>query len=89
MTAHSPPTFTCIICQFVRGRFYHERSGPDKARPPVCTGCESEYAPRIREGAFGDRRIIQQGLALAEALRCEAAIMEWPPEWRKGYNAPA
>lgn len=73
--------FTCAICQrIVDMRWNHLRKGLNRIEPPVCRPCEREYARGIGKptaGSFKDRRNIEQGVALAEALRCEAARKTW------------
>jgi hypothetical protein len=83
------PDFMCAICQ--RGvQMRWNRRGPDAIRPPLCRYCEHDYsrgqgAPKV--GAFADRRIVTQGLALAEALRCEAARKTRPDLWEVFHRA--
>jgi hypothetical protein len=73
--------FMCAICQRqVDTRWNHLRKGLNRIEPPVCCPCEREYSRGIGKpasGSFKDRRNVAQGVALAEALRCEAARMTW------------
>lgn len=57
--------------------------GPSERIPPVCNYCELTYGARTRgarpgtRGAFRDRRLATQVMALAEALECEARQSIW------------
>lgn len=73
------PNFHCAICGMevcmrwtVRGRH--------RVMPPICPCCEHDYSKgtgKAQHGSFRDRREVVRGLALAEALRCEAARIQW------------
>lgn len=79
--------FECAVCRREISLRWNRR-GQDEIIPPICRSCEQEYARGIgppRHGAFRDRREVMRGFALAEALRCEAAWMQWPPEWRGSH----
>lgn len=73
------PDFTCAICQCnVEMRWSMGRRFDPLA--PICRYCEMEYGGNGRGqsgGAFRDRREVVRGMALAEALRCEAAQQKW------------
>jgi hypothetical protein len=77
--------FTCAICQrTVDTRWNHLRPGPDRIEPPVCRPCEREYSRGVGKpigGSFKDRRNVTQGVALAEALRTEAARQTWSVQY--------
>lgn len=75
----SEVAFTCAICQRAIDMRWNRR-GPDETIPPVCRYCEGEYSRGVGvpfAASFRDRRVIAQGFALAEALRCEAVRMTW------------
>lgn len=87
ITAHllsDEPSFVCAICQRAISIRWNGR-GRDAHIPPVCLSCERNYSQGIAlasHGAFRDRREVRRGLALAEALRCEAMRQTWPASWR-------
>ena len=81
MNRGSPFTllFTCAICERAVEDF-PDRNGRDRHLEPLCRYCEGAWTERtgkIREGAFMDRRKIMHVLALSNALRNTAGIMEW------------
>ena len=71
--------FDWAICQS-RVDMRWSRYRHDGPIAPVCRRCETYYG-RHRSvpmaGAFRDRREVRRGLALSEALRCEAAQQKW------------
>ena len=73
-------SFTCAICQREISLRWN-RKGRDETIPPICFYCEQEYGGKgvftSTAGAFRDRREVTRGLALAEALRSEAARKKW------------
>ena len=80
--------FTCAICERAVCMRWNS-VGVNEVIPPLCRYCESRYGPRSRWldgiGKFRDRRIVIQGLALAEALESEARSRFW---MESGYAAP-
>lgn len=75
--------FVCVICRRLKSMQYEHKLSRTTPIPPICFGCETEYAPMNRQcGSFMDRRKARQIGALAEALRCEAAYTEWPAHWK-------
>jgi len=51
---------------------------------PVCWSCECDYSKGVGKplgGTFRDRRNVARGIALAEALHCEAVRQTWPKSW--------
>ena len=72
--------FECAICQRRIDMRWNPRRGSGATLPPVCLYCEGIYSRghgKPSGGTFRDRRTVTQGLALAEALRCEAAHKKW------------
>lgn len=72
--------FACAICQrTICMRWNYGKR--DKIIPPICNICEQHYSSgygcSVKDGSFRDRREVTRGLALAEALRCEAATQQW------------
>lgn len=71
--------YTCAVClRLVPMRWEHHK--PTMPIWPLCRWCEGEYARGVGKptgGSFRDRREVARGFALAEALRCEAASLEW------------
>lgn len=79
----SAEDFTCAICERVISMRWNGR-GPGTIKPPLCLYCEGLYSQGVGKpsaGALGDRRMVRQGFALSEALRCEAARKSWPDRW--------
>lgn len=72
--------FICAVCQHPVSMTWNRR-GPDEIIPPLCRWCEGHYGRRDWRmdgaGTFRDRRIVRQGLALAEALASHASVKEW------------
>lgn len=71
--------FTCAICRRTISMRWN-RMGPGEIIPPVCLYCEGDFTRGVRKpeaGSFRDRRMVTQGLALAEALRTAAAHKKW------------
>ena len=75
--------YVCIICERKQdARWARHWKGRDRPRPPCCAHCERDYGRPAKDGAFGDRRTVGVGSALAEALACEAYRATWPEAWR-------
>lgn len=71
--------FRCAICQRDI-RDCPDRNGRDRHLSPICRGRERVWSERIGKptaGAMMDRRKAMQVVALSEALRSEAAAIEW------------
>lgn len=75
------PDFTCAICRrLVDMRFSYNPGRRDVALPPLCLWCEHDFSRGVGKpsaGSLRDRRIVRQGVALAEGLRTAAAHKQW------------
>jgi len=71
--------FTCAICERQIDTRWN-MPGRAMTIPPFCQGCEHQYTQGIgmpTAGSFRDRRQVQRGFAIAEALHSAAAQKRW------------
>lgn len=81
MTLFDRDDFTCVICQCEKSMRFDFSANP-KNLEPVCFACERTYgATPPKHGAFRDRRIATQIIALAAALDHEAYRQAYPMRW--------
>lgn len=76
--------FVCAVCRRTICMRWNVGPLANRTIPPICLYCEGEYSRGVRApqaGAFRDRREVLRGLAMAEALRCEAARKMWSKEY--------
>lgn len=72
--------FTCAICLRKIDMRFNRFWRKEAHIAPICRSCEIWYSRGMGKptsGAFMDRRNVARGLAIAEALRSEAARMTW------------
>ncbi len=71
--------FHCAICQREICMRWN-RPGRETQLPPFCRYCEHQHTQGIgmpRGGSFRDRREVQRGFAISEALNAAAHAKQW------------
>lgn len=72
--------FVCAICQRDVDMRWSFSVRAHTSFAPICFSCERWYSGRVGKpdgGSFRDRREVQRGVAIAEALRTEAMRQTW------------
>lgn len=74
----TPAPYDCAICERPAVWVHSFHCAQNVPVPPVCHGCEQRWGSRVgAPGAFRDRRVLGVLSALATALGCFAAQIEW------------
>lgn len=74
-----PTPFVCVICERRQDCQWIGSHPPNWPEPPICRFCEGTYGRKnlLPNGSYADRRKLNVGAALQEALHCRASIKEY------------